>query len=164
MTELNPEETPEVVKDEVILPTPGNLIRRPEAFVPPVVEPEPEVVAVEVVVEEPTPEPEPEPVEVEKPKKPTPKAAAKGSELPAIELLAVAFVESKSRKNSQTVAWAQARLAELGYDSARGDLSGWYSSGTAEAVAAFQKDRGLNSEDVVATLEALVAGTKASVF
>lgn len=150
MSELDPE----VVKDDVIVPTPGDMIRRPEAFVPPVVE-ELEVVE-EFVAEEPEPE---------KPKKSAPKpAASKATELPAIELLAAAFVESPKRKNSQTVAWVQERLAELGYASARSDLSGWYSSGTAEAVAAFQKDRGLNSEDVVATLEALVAGTKASVF
>lgn len=158
MTELNPEASPEAVKDDVIAPTPGNMIRRPEAFAPPVVE---EAEVVEVAAEEPAPQPEPE---VEKPKKPAPKpAASKASELPSVELLAAAFVESSTRKNSQTVAWAQDRLAELGYESARADLSGWYSSGTAAAVAAFQKDKGIKSHEVRETLEALVAGTKASV-
>lgn len=157
------DQNPEGIKDDVIVPTPGTIGRRAEY------KEDARDGDGDGLVQDGTPFERPvgttlevEEVVVEK-KPAAKKPAAKDSELPAVELLAAAFVESEDRKNSMTVAWAQDRLTELGYGSARGDLSGWYSSGTAAAVAAFQKDKGLKSHEVRETLEALVAGTKASV-
>ena len=175
MTELNPEAAPEAVKDDVIVPTPGSMIRRPGAteykadardgdgdglvqdgtpFERPVeaTSVEVEEVAQEIVVEE------------QPKKKPAPKPASKGTELPAVELHASALVESKVKRNSLTVAWVQDRLNELGYPTAREDIRGWYSEGTVKAVEAFQKDRGLEVGAMTrSTLDALIEGTKASV-
>ena len=172
MTELNPDAAPEAVKDDVSVPTPGSMIRRPGAteykadardgdgdglvqdgtpFERPV---EATSVEVEEVVK---PEPKPEVKKSAAPKK-------SSSDLPAVELHASALVESKVKRNSLTVAWVQDRLNELGYPTAREDIRGWYSEGTVKAVEAFQKDRGLEVGAMTrSTLDALIEGTKASV-
>jgi peptidoglycan hydrolase-like protein with peptidoglycan-binding domain len=67
------------------------------------------------------------------------------------------LVFQASMKNSMSVRWLQAVLYEAGYRGVSADRPGWYSTGTQEAVQAFQAGAGLpeTGRADMATLEAL---------
>ena len=89
-----------------------------------------------------------------------PVAAAASEKFPVrVDLSRLKF-EAKMR-NSQSVAVVQRVLNELGYMDARRDRPGWLSSGTSEALRAFQGDAGLpvTGQADGATVEALLAAS-----
>lgn len=85
--------------------------------------------------------------------------AVSGAAQDNVYLVRCVFKNQFERK-SLTVHHVQRRLAELGHSNVLADKDGWYGDNTARAVAAFQRDAGIESTgqmDAV-TFEMLFAG------
>jgi peptidoglycan hydrolase-like protein with peptidoglycan-binding domain len=76
-----------------------------------------------------------------------------------------ALVPHSRRKNSRSVASVQARLIELGFDTAGNDDRGHFSDGTVEALELFAKDKKIKAENLVdeSVITALFKGTAVEV-
>ena len=76
-----------------------------------------------------------------------------------------ALVPHSRRKNSRSVTSVQARLIELGFDSAGNDDRGHFSDGTLEALELFVKDKKIKAESLVdeSVITALFKGTAVEV-
>jgi murein L,D-transpeptidase YcbB/YkuD len=91
--------------------------------------------------------PEPEPIVVS------------GNDVDTVKLSACVYKNMHSQK-SLTVHHLQRRLAELGYPEADGDIDGFYGDLTLNAVASFQKDKGIEGDGLMdeQTFSSLFAG------
>jgi peptidoglycan hydrolase-like protein with peptidoglycan-binding domain len=76
-----------------------------------------------------------------------------------------ALVPHSRRKNSRSVTSVQARLIELGFDTAGNDDRGHFSDGTVEALELFAKDKKIKAESLVeeSVITALFKGTAVEV-
>jgi peptidoglycan hydrolase-like protein with peptidoglycan-binding domain len=76
-----------------------------------------------------------------------------------------ALVPHSRRKNSRSVTSVQARLIELGFDSAGNDDRGHFSDGTVEALDSFAKEKKIKAESLVeeSVITALFKGTAVEV-
>ena len=76
-----------------------------------------------------------------------------------------ALVPHSRRKNSRSVTSVQARLIELGFDTAGEDDRGHFSDGTVEALELFAKDKKIKAESLVdeSVITALFKGTAVEV-
>lgn len=126
---------------------PVALAVEPKTIPAVVVEAKPEVVV--------KPEPEPE-LQVDK------KAGLPGA---GIFVQLSALVPHSRRKNSRSVTSVQARLIELGFDTAGNDDRGHFSDGTVEALELFAKDKKIKAESLVdeSVITALFKGTAVEV-
>jgi peptidoglycan hydrolase-like protein with peptidoglycan-binding domain len=77
-----------------------------------------------------------------------------------------ALVPHSRRKNSRSVTSVQARLIELGFDTAGEDDRGHFSDGTVEALQLFAKDKKIKAESLVdeSVIIALFKGTAVEVI
>ena len=77
-----------------------------------------------------------------------------------------ALVPHSRRKNSRSVTSVQARLIELGFDTAGEDDRGHFSDGTVEALQLFAKDKKIKAESLVdeSVIIALFKGTAVEVL
>ena len=113
-----------------------------------VAEPEVAEVAEPEVLVAAEPEPEPEPAVEAKPKA---KAKAKAEAEAEVSVSVSALVYRPIMGNSQSVAVMQARLSELGFAAARGDIRGWFYNNTRKAVSEWQAE---NKRDVTGAVSA----------
>ncbi len=76
-----------------------------------------------------------------------------------------ALVPYSRRKNSRSVTSVQARLIELGFNTAGEDDRGHFSDGTVEALELFAKDKKIKAESLVdeSVITALFKGTAVEV-
>lgn len=140
-----------------VVAEPVALAVEPETLPTVMAEPEPEVIP---VVEEPVQIVEAPAADLKKTKG---KKSGSASQLAAgseVHLSKVVF-ESRFSRNSESVKLIQARLIELGYTSAGDDRQGWISDNTANALAEFASESGIEAlhptDEVVIT--ALFDGT-----
>lgn len=87
--------------------------------------------------------------------------AVSGNDVDTISLASCVF-KNKFAQKSLTIHHVQRRLIELGYPDAYNDRDGWYGDLTKLAVAAYQKDNGLDGDGVIdlVTLQSLFADDK----
>jgi hypothetical protein len=89
-------------------------------------------------------------------------AEVKAEKSDAVEITLSALAYSPRKRNSQSVALLQDRLAELGQKGVRADLRGWFHDNTQKALEGWQSENGKEVTGVCseADAKALFAGTK----